>query len=201
MKKKIPVVLIYCRVLVGFLLIILSTLKIPHYNVWAVSFLTLGLLTDVLDGIVARLLNISTEKLRRMDSTADQVFFVCVAIATYIQCPNFFREHHIKLLILGGSEVLIYVTSFIKFRKEVATHSLGAKLWTLFLFATLVQVIIQCHSPLIFNLCFWIGIITRIEIICILLILKVWATDVPTVYDAFQLRRNKKIKRYKMFNG
>jgi CDP-diacylglycerol--glycerol-3-phosphate 3-phosphatidyltransferase len=158
-------------------------------------------LTDILDGIIARHLNISTQKLRRYDSTVDQVFFISVITATYIQCPDFFKTNIYKLAILFGFEILTYAISFLKFRKEIATHSIGAKIWTLLLFATLIQIILQCKSDILFNLCFWIGLLTRCEIIAIIVILKKWTNDVPTFYHALKLRQGKTIKRNKLFNG
>ncbi|UKB77968.1 CDP-alcohol phosphatidyltransferase family protein [Chryseobacterium sp. MEBOG07] len=201
MKSKIPAILIFSRLIIGFVIISLSLLKIENYQIIAVVLLSIGLLTDIFDGIIARHLHISTQKLRRLDSTVDQIFFVSVGVATYIQCPIFFETNAYKIAILAGSEVLIYLVSFLKFRKEVATHSIGAKIWTLLLFGTLIQVILQCQSIVLFNLCFWIGLITRAEIIAILLILKTWTNDVPSVFHSIQLRKGKEIKRSKIFNG
>lgn len=199
--NRIPIILIYSRLLLGLIAIGLSVLHIKHYTPIAFGILTLGLLTDVFDGIIARKLNISSQKLRRLDSTIDQIFFISVAIATYIQCPTFFSANLTKLIMLISFELLTYLICFIKFKKEIATHSIGAKVWTLFLFATLVQVIFQCQSVLLFNLCFWIGLITRLEIMAIVLTIKSWTNDIPTFYHAIQMRKGKEIKRHKLFNG
>ena len=198
---SIPLALIYARLLIGFSIILLSLYAIPCYPVLAITLLSIGLLTDVFDGIIARKLNISSEKLRRLDSGVDQVFFISVAVASYIQCPDFFKNNVLKLSILIGAEVLTYVVSYIKFRKEIATHSIGAKIWTLFLFACLVEIMAHCKSAVLFELCFWIGLLTRIEIIGIVLVLKKWTNDVPTIYHALKLRRGKEISRNKLFNG
>jgi CDP-diacylglycerol--glycerol-3-phosphate 3-phosphatidyltransferase len=136
-----------------------------------------------------------------LDSTIDQVFFISVAIATYIQCPYFFRENSTKLIVLLGFEGLTYAICFLKFKKEIATHSIGAKIWTLLLFATLIQIIVKCQSTTLFSFCFWIGIATRLEIIAIVFALRAWTNDVPTFYHSLQLRKGKEIKRHKMFNG
>lgn len=201
MKNKIPIALIFSRLVFGLLIIAFSIIRIEHYKTIAIILLTVGLLTDIFDGIIARQLNISNQKLRRLDSSVDQVFFVCVAVATYIQCPDFSQNHVLKLGLLIGLEALTYLVSFLKFKKEIATHSIGAKIWTLLLFATIIQVIVQCDSNILFNCFFWVGIITRLEIIAIILILKTWTNDVPTVYHSLKLRQDKEIKRHKMFNG
>lgn len=201
MKTRIPIALMYARLFIGLLIIVLSIVHADNYKTAAVILLSVGLLTDIFDGIIARQLNVSTQRLRRLDSTIDQVFFISVAAATYIQCPSFFRANVLKLAILLGFEGATYLVSFFKFRKEIATHSIGAKLWTLLLFATLVQIILQCESTLLFNICFWAGLLTRIEIIAIILILRNWTNDVPTFYHSLQIRKGKEIKRHKMFNG
>ncbi|MFT3824014.1 MAG: CDP-alcohol phosphatidyltransferase family protein [Chitinophagaceae bacterium] len=201
MKNKIPAALIFSRLFIGLVIILLSIAQPNHYKILAITLLTIGLLTDIFDGIIARQLNISTQKLRRLDSTIDQAFFISVAIATYIACPDFFRTNALKLIILLSFEGLTYLVSFIKFRKEIATHSIGAKIWTLILFATLVQIILQCQSVILFNICFWTGLLTRLEIIAIILVLKKWTNDVPSFYHSLKLRQNKPIKRHKLFNG
>lgn len=201
MKLKIPAALIIMRLFLGLVIVVLSLTSIPHYKTIAVTLLSIGLLSDVFDGIVARRLQISTQRLRRLDSTVDQVFFIAVAAATFIRCPWFFREHALMLSVLVGVEVLSYLISFLRFRKEIATHSIGAKIWTLFLFATLVQVIVQCASTLIFQICFWLGLATRFEIIAIIFTLKDWTNDVPSLFHAVKLRKGQPIKRNKMFNG
>ncbi|CAI8869850.1 CDP-alcohol phosphatidyltransferase family protein [Chryseobacterium sp. IT-36CA2] len=201
MKSKIPDILIFSRLIIGFIIIGLSLLKIENYQIITVILLSIGLLTDIFDGIIARHLNVSTQKLRRLDSTVDQIFFISVGVAVYIMCPEFFEANAFKIIILVGAEALIYLVSFLKFRKEVATHSIGAKIWTLLLFGTLIQVILQCQSVILFNLCFWVGLLTRAEIIAILFILKTWTNDVPSVFHSIQLRKGKVIKKSKIFNS
>lgn len=201
MKYKIPIALIILRFFIGVLIIVLSCIKIEYYKTIVISLLTIGLLTDIFDGIIARRLNVSTQKLRRWDSTVDQLFFTAVIFATYIKYPEFYESNWIKIALLIAVEVLTYSFSFLKFKKEIATHSIGAKVWTLFLFATLVDIIVEGKSTILFELFYWIGILTRFEIIAIILILKSWTNDVPTFYHALKLRQNKPIKRNKLFNG
>lgn len=199
--KKLPITLIYSRLIIGLTIILLSFNQIENYKFVAVLLLSIGLLTDIFDGIIARRLNVSSETLRRLDSTIDQIFFISFAIATYIQCPEFFRLNWLKLTTLFGFEAVTYIICFLKFKKEIATHSIGAKIWTLFLFGTLVQIILQCQSIILFNICFWVGLLTRLEIIAIILTLKKWTNDVPTIFHSLKLKQGKEIKRHKLFNG
>jgi phosphatidylglycerophosphate synthase len=182
-------------------IIFLVVSQVNSFRLIIAVLIVLGLISDIFDGIIARKLNISNQKLRRMDSSVDQVFWTCCVIGAYLVCPDFFKAHWIKLLILVIVEGMTYAISFIRFKKEVATHAISSKLWTLTIMAVLIQVILSCNSLIVFDICFWLGIITRVEIIAILLIIREWTNDVPSVYHAVLLRKGKEIKRNKLFNG
>jgi len=200
-KNSIPISLIYLRILIGIVLLVISVLHIECSVFIPVSLFTIGLLSDVFDGIIARRLGISSEYLRRMDSAADQVFWVLVATSVVITFPDFLKDHWIKLVLLIAIESLIYAVSYAKFGKEVATHAISSKIWTLIMFATLVQVMIIGNSNVLFEICFYTGILTRIEIVVILLLLRNWTNDVPSVFHAVRLRQGRVISRNKLFNG
>ncbi len=197
----IPRALILSRLMIGIVIVSISYRQVGHYKTFAVILLAIGLLTDIFDGIIARRLNISNVNFRRFDSAADQFFFLCIVGATYIQSPAFYQDNWIPLSLLGLAELTTYLVSYGKFRKEVATHALSSKIWTLILFSTLIQLILTNDSTVLFQCCFYTGIITRMEIIAILLILNEWTNDVPSVFHAIRLRQGKTIRRHKLFNG
>lgn len=201
MLKKLPKFLIYSRVLVAALILLISIHPIANYKLAITGLIVYALLSDFFDGYIARLTQSSTITLRRLDSTIDQVFWVAVMIGTYILSPQFYLDHWLYILIILLLESATYVISYIRFRKEVATHAIASKLWVLSLMITFVDVIWTGNSNAIFFACFIIGIISRLEIISILLLLKQWTSDVPSVYHAAQLRKGKDIKRNKIFNG
>lgn len=198
---NLPKLLIYSRLFAGFLMVYFSATQVEHYKIIAVGLICYGLVSDIVDGIIARRLKISNENLRRLDSGVDQVFWLSVLAATYLQCKSFFIDNALQLVILLGSEALIYVVCYLKFRKEVATHAISSKIWTLSICATFIQVILTCNSTTLFQICFYLGIATRLEIIGILLILNTWTNDVPSLYHAIMIRRGKEIKRNDLFNG
>lgn len=169
----------------------------PMINVLLIT----GLITDIFDGIVARKLNVSTVRLRRMDSFIDQIFWLSALTGAYVTCSAFFKENAVLLAALLGAEALTYIVSYLKFKKEVATHAILSKIWTLTILATLVQIISTCDSSWLFITCFYMGMITRMEIIAILVIIRKWENDVPSIYHAVLIRKGKAIKRSKLFNG
>ena len=197
----IPLALIYLRLLLGVVLFALSWWSWPGYGAFAVALMAFGLLSDVFDGIVARHLGVSTTRLRRLDSAVDQLFWCLVAGACLVVWPGFFRQNYLPITVLLGLEAATYALSYLRFRREVATHSLGAKLWTLLLFATLAQVLLSGDSRLLFFGCVGVGILSRVEILSILVVLPRWTNDVPSLYHAIRLRQGKAIRRNQLFNG
>ena len=199
--RHLPLALMYARLVLGLVLLALAWLGVAHFAALAGGLITAGLLTDIFDGIVARQLGVSTEKLRRLDSTIDQVFWTSVVGATWLACPGFFTQHAVQLLILLALEALTYAVCYLKFRKEIATHSWAAKAWVLVSFAALIQLISSCEARWLFEASFYIDVLSRLEIVAIILLLRKWTNDVPTAWHAGQLRQGKSIKRHKLFNG
>ncbi len=107
MKFHIPLILIYARLFLGGVILALSFLQVTYAPAIAVTLLTIGLLTDIFDGIIARRLGVSTQRLRRLDSTIDQIFFVCVAVAAYVHCLSFGRKHFHWAFCWGWKHSLI----------------------------------------------------------------------------------------------
>lgn len=198
--KNLPIALLYFRLFCGIIILALSVFDVNYYEIITAALFTLGLLSDVLDGIIARRLHVATQKLRRLDSLIDQLFFLLVAMAAFLRWPVFFTHNAGKISILVSVECAAYLLCLLKFRKEIATHAIASKLWTLILFATLLQLLLTGNSTTLFEICFYLGLLTRLEIIGIILLLRRWAHDVPSIYHAYLVRRGKAITRHSLFN-
>lgn len=202
MLLRLPLMLIYARLLLGlFMLGICQLSPTPAVRGLAVALVGVGLLTDIFDGIVARRLGVATHQLRRLDSGVDTVFWLCVAGGAICLWPRFLPENALAVGVVLWLEALAYVVSYLKFRKEVALHTLGAKLWALLLAAFLVQLLLTGQAGGLFAVCVAVGVISRLEMVAILCVLRTWTADVPSLYQALQIRRGKAIWRHRYFNG
>jgi len=179
--NNIPFLLIYSRIVIGFLILVLAFVDIQYKSNTIVVLMVLGLLTDVFDGIIARKLNVASEKLRVWDSNVDQFFWLSVLFAVFYLNEDFLLANWIWIVLIVLLEASCYFISFIKFKKTIATHSYMAKLWTLSLLAFLIDLSLNSESTYIFWLCIVLGIISRLEIIIIILKLNHWATDVSSI--------------------
>ena len=199
--KKIPFLLIFSRILFGFAIGMTVIFKVENYKVWIVIFMSLGLLTDVFDGIIARKLNVATEKLRIWDSNVDQFFWLITIVSIFFLNFNFVKTNMIWIGIPLILELTAYFISYFKFKKPIATHSLLAKLWTISLLTFLIDLVLNSTSNISFIICISLGIISRIEIILIVFRLKKWTTDVPSIFVVSKINKGIPIKKNKLFNS
>lgn len=91
-KHQIPMALILSRLVTGIVLVVLSFLAPPYFNWIAIILISYGLLSDIFDGIIARQLNISNEKLRRLD------FILKFRIYHILPIPHYIHLHILKNL-------------------------------------------------------------------------------------------------------
>ncbi|MFV8282498.1 CDP-alcohol phosphatidyltransferase family protein [Christiangramia marina] len=199
--NKIPIILIYSRILIGILIILIGIGKVDNFKFWISILMITGLLTDIFDGIIARKLKVSTQKLRILDSNVDQFFWLTVMGTIFFLNINFILDNIIWISIISILEISAYVISYKKFSRSIATHSILAKFWTISLVAFLVDLTINSRSHTLFIICVILGIISRAEIILIILNLKKWTTDVPSILSVSKINRGIKIKKSKLFNS
>ncbi len=199
--KKIPFLLIYSRILIGFLIPAFAILKPESYRLTIVLLMSVGLITDIFDGIIARRLNVSSEKLRVWDSNVDQFFWLATIASIFYMNKEFIKEKILWVAIIILLELFCYLISYWKFKKSIATHSILAKFWTLSLLAFLIDLTMNSKSYIPFLICIILGVISRIEIILIIKALKKWTTDIPSIFVVSKINKGIPFKKNKLFNS
>jgi phosphatidylglycerophosphate synthase len=199
--NKIPFLLIYSRILIGIAIGLIAYYEVNNYAVLIVVLMSLGLITDIFDGIIARKLNVSSERLRVWDSNVDQFFWLMVIGSIFYLNSDFVKENSIWIGTIIVLELMCYLISYIKFKKSIATHSILAKVWTLSLLGLLIDLTLHSTSHIPFIICMVLGILSRIEIVLIIKKLKVWTTDVPSIFVVSKINNGIPIKKSKLFNS
>lgn len=74
--KKIPYLLILLRFLSAIAILYLGYFAGEKSRTMILILMYFGLLTDIFDGIIARKVGVSSEKLRRLDSQTDLTFWL-----------------------------------------------------------------------------------------------------------------------------
>ena len=160
----------------------------------------LGLLSDIFDGIIARRLNLQTQKLRRFDSQTDMIFWVSIGVSTWLLFPNLISENKLPIISIFIMEGMCYLISIVKFGKETCTHAFLSKLFGIALLIAFTSLIGFNYAGLPFFIAITFGIISHVDRILITLILPKWTHDIPSFYHAYLIRKGVELKRNKLFN-
>lgn len=201
MKKNIPLLLIILRLILGPLMIFLTYKYNTSIRFELAILLFIGLLSDIFDGIIARKIGVSSEKLRRMDSQTDVFFWLCIGYCSYLLNPEIVIENKTAILFVVLMEVLTYIYSIAKFGKETCTHALLSKLWGISLFACFLSIIGFGYGGIAFYAAIILGFIGHIDVLLIIFFLPKWTHDVPSCYHAYLIKKGIDFKRNKLFNG
>lgn len=198
--KTIPYILIATRFLFAPIIFALAYFNGEKSRFVILSLMFVGLLTDIFDGIIARKVGVSSEKLRRLDSQVDLVFWLSLGFAAYFINPEVIKNHWQSIAIIFIMEALCYIISIVKFKKETCTHAWLSKLWGLSLLIAFTYLIGFQQAGWAFYLMIILGIISHIDVILIILILPKWQYDVPSCYHAWNIRKGKQRKKSTLFN-
>ncbi len=198
---NIPIILILFRLLLAPIILSLAYFIGESAKTIIVVLMYLGLISDILDGIIARKQNISSAKLRRMDSQTDMIFWLSIGFTTWILYPKLISDNSIVIWTILGMEIACYVISLIKFKKETCTHAFLSKLWGITLLIAFTSLIGFNHAGIPFTMAIIMGLISHIDRILITLILPKWTHDIPSAYHAYLIRKGIDFKRNEYLNG
>jgi CDP-diacylglycerol--glycerol-3-phosphate 3-phosphatidyltransferase len=198
---NIPQVLILFRFLLAPVILILAYFFNEVSKPFIIVFMYLGLLSDILDGIIARKQNISSATLRRLDSQVDMIFWLSIGVATWILYPQLISENATSITTILVMEVACYLISIVRFKRETCTHAFLSKLWGISLLIAFTSLIGFNHSGWPFYTVIVLGLVSHIDRILITLILPKWTHDVPSAYHAYLIRKGISFKRNPLLNG
>jgi len=198
--KTLPYILISLRFILAPVILSLSYFIGEKSRFLILILMYFGLLTDIFDGIIARKTGVSSEKLRRLDSQTDMVFWLSLGFAAYFLNPDLIKDEWIGVVIILGMEALCYIVSWVKFGKETCTHAFLSKMWGMSLLITFTYLIGFQQAGWAFYLTVGLGFIAHIDVILIILILPKWQYDVPSSYHAWKIRKGKKRRKSVLFN-
>lgn len=201
MKMNTPLGLILFRFLLAPIIVGLAYFIGDVSKPIILVLMYLGLLSDILDGIIARKQNLSTTKFRRLDSQTDMIFWLSIGLATWILYPKLIHDNSIAIWIILAMEISVYAISILKFKKETCTHAFLSKVWGLSLLIAFTSLIGFNHAGIPFLIAIIMGLISHVDRILITLILPKWTHDIPSSYHACLIRKGQNFKRNKYLNG
>jgi phosphatidylglycerophosphate synthase len=198
---SLPYLLILFRFVLAPLILILSWQMKEGATYLVLILMYLGLLSDIFDGIIARKMKIDTEKMRRLDSQTDLVFWLSIGFSCYLIYPKLITEHLFGVIAILIMEVVCNGVSLVKFGKEACTHAFVSKMWGLTLLATFTCLLGFGYGGWMMKICIILGLISQLDVILIMLFLPKWTHDVPSFYHALLIRKGVVFKKSKYLNS
>ncbi len=145
------------------------------------------LLSDALDGFLARILHQTSELGARLDSYGDIATYLTTPVAVWLLFPEIVKSEKAYIIAALILYLLPAVFTLIKFGKLASYHTWITKISAL-LMSTGVVVLLLFHKPLLFHIAVWFLAIEALENITITLILKEQKTDIRTLWHAWRYR-------------
>ncbi len=92
-----------------------------------ITLLSINLITDILDGLIARTFHLETELGARLDSFADIGTYVMAFSGMIVLEKSFVSEHATVFLFIIGMYALPQIISLIRFRRPTSFHLYSSK--------------------------------------------------------------------------
>ena len=90
-------------------------------------FATVAAFTDILDGMLARRLGVTSKRGGAMDSTADHLLSTSLVVWLFLFCPQFFAAEGVRLLVWAAFALGVLAVGWIRFRQIGNLHLYSAK--------------------------------------------------------------------------
>ncbi|WP_346292690.1 CDP-alcohol phosphatidyltransferase family protein [Sphaerothrix gracilis] len=184
--KTIPNLLIIFRFFAAFVL--LKMAWDGHVDGSFTVIFILAVISDIIDGMIARRFGGVTAWLREADSRADLCLYICVALSLWRVYPQIWLAFELPLLALIGSQILHWLASLLKYGRLASYHSYSAKFWGLTLAIATVALFGFGYAGWTLGLAIVTGILHNLEEIVMTLLLPEWSYDVVSLQKAWQLR-------------
>ncbi len=95
---------------------------------WYILLLSVNLITDILDGLIARAFKLETEFGARLDSLADIGTYFMAFSGMIVLETAFVTEYRYPFFILIGLYALVQVIALIRFRRATSFHLYSSKI-------------------------------------------------------------------------
>lgn len=166
-------------------LLLLARLGMP------VPFLVLlvcALLSDAVDGFLARKLGQVSELGAKLDSWGDFALYMTLPLCAWWLWPDLIRREAAFVVAVVACYTVPVLFGFLKFRRLTSYHTWGAKLSAWLLSAS--ALLLFAGGPAWpFRLAVAVLVLAELEEIAVTAVLPRWRANVPTIFHALRIVR------------
>ena len=147
------------------------------------ALLAVSLLSDSIDGFIARRLNVASELGTKLDSWGDLATYLTVPLCAWWLWPEVLRREAFFVLLVLGAYVVPLVSAFVKFRRLPSYHTWSAKVAAVVMsIAVFILFILDISWP--FHCAAVLQALVACEEVAITLRLSQPRTNVPSFWHA-----------------
>lgn len=128
--NRVPNIISGIRILSAPILLLLAW---EGYRNAFIVLLLASLVSDAIDGYIARRFNVSSKLGTRLDSLGDMAIYLTVPICAWWLWPQILKQEALFVFIAIAAYVVPLIVGLIKFRKVPSYHTLGAKIAAVFM--------------------------------------------------------------------
>ncbi|KYJ87033.1 CDP-alcohol phosphatidyltransferase family protein [Sulfurovum riftiae] len=184
MPLNIPNLLSLFRIAAAPFLLLAGWLKMP--TLFFVLF-ALMLLSDALDGFIARLLGQTSELGARLDSYGDISTYLSTALAAWWLWPELLRAEFAYIVAAIAVYILPAFFSLLKFGELASYHTWITKVSAVLMSAGVI-LLLGFEEPLLFHIAVYFLVIEMLENIAITLILPKNQSNIHSIWHAWKRR-------------
>ncbi|MBP6507335.1 MAG: CDP-alcohol phosphatidyltransferase family protein [Opitutaceae bacterium] len=155
---------------------------------WFIGLLAAGLLTDAIDGIIARHLKAETDFGRKLDSAADYVTMLIGIAGIALLWPDIMKRELPWVIAALGAFFAVIVYGFLRLGRAPCYHTWAAKVFAVACALSIVPLLAEWAAwP--FHAAISLQILGGVEEMVIVLLLPEHRGEMPTVWHAWRQRR------------
>jgi cardiolipin synthase len=174
-----------CRIVLAPISLLLAWNDMEH---WFLACLVVALVSDIVDGQLARRLNLASELGVRLDSRADLFTYCSVPLATYWLRPDLVSTLRVPFIAAVASYAIPVIIGFLKFRSLTSYHTLMAGVAAYLLGASVI--VLFTRGPMFpFRIAVCVLVLAELEEIAITLVLPGARANVRSLRKALEIRQ------------
>lgn len=145
-----------------------------------------ALLTDTLDGYLARRLGQESELGARLDSWGDFAIYMATPLCAWLLWPELIIREAPYVAAVAASFTLPVLAGFVRYRRLTSYHTWGAKLSAVLM--GIGTFLLFTGGPVWpFRISTLVLVVTQLEEIAITMVLREWRSNVPSLWHALRL--------------
>jgi CDP-diacylglycerol--glycerol-3-phosphate 3-phosphatidyltransferase len=183
--RSIPLALTIFRICSAPVLLALAAMGRERFFLWLAIA---AMLSDVLDGALARRLGASSETGRLLDSWADLLIALVSFAGATLLWPDTMREEAVYFALVLAALVIPNAWGLLRFHRLLGYHTMSAKASGVFLAVGAISLFTGL-TPVLFRVAAFVELAVAAEYIAISLIVPGWSGEMKSAWHAWKYRR------------